>query len=89
MWEQQHEQQPPMKALPEPKDRPFRPEYFAHGFERYAWYMEMVLTGNMAYLTEEDKAFARQYKAGEEYRDNLQRWEVIEAEIKARGIRLA
>ncbi|MBQ3729676.1 MAG: hypothetical protein II903_09265 [Spirochaetales bacterium] len=87
--EQQNEQQPPMKALPEPQDRPFRPEYFAHGFERYAWYMEMVLTGNMEYLTEEDKAFARQYKAGEEYRDNLQRWEVIEAEIKARGIRLA
>ncbi len=87
--EEQWEQKPQMKQLPEPKVRPIRPDYFAHGWERYAWYMEMVLTGNMEYLTEEDKAFARQYKAGEEYRDNLQRWEVIEAEIKARGIRLA
>ena len=87
--EEQHEQEPPMKQLPEPKVRPFRPDYFAYGWQRYAWYMDMVLNGNMEYLTEEDRAFALAYKGSDEYRDNQQRWEVIEAEIKARGIRLA
>lgn len=80
------EEQPPMKALPESKVRPFRPEYFAHGWERYAWYMDMVLTGNMEYLTEEDRSWALSYKGSKEYRQNEVRWALIENEIKARGI---
>lgn len=83
------EEQPPMKSLPEPRVRPFRPEYFAHGWERYAWYMDMVLTGNMEYLTEEDRAWARSYKGTDEYIQNEVRWTLIENEIKARGINLA
>ena len=83
------EEQPPMKSLPEPRVRPFRPDYFAHGWERYAWYMDMVLTGNMEYLTEEDRAWAHSYKGTDEYIQNEVRWTLIENEIKARGINLA
>jgi putative transposase len=80
------EQEAIIKALPEPKTIPFRPEYFAHGFERYAWCLEMVLTGNMEYLTDEDKAFIQSYRSEPEYQENAQRWELLEAEIKTRGI---
>lgn len=84
--EEQQEQQPPMKQLPKPKVKPFRPDYFAHGWERYAWYMDMVLTGNMEYLTDEDRSWALSYRKTEEYRQNEVRWTLIENEIKARGI---
>ncbi len=80
------EQTPIIKELPEPKVIPLRPEYFAYAWQHYAWYLEMVLSGNMEKLTDEDRAFAQSYKEEPEYQENAQRWELLEDEIKTRGI---